>query len=257
MKLFLDELAGISGRVLLKYFRKNVKIEFKGKTNPVTQADKESEQALKEKIARRFPNDRFICEESCPLPGEIDKNSRYWIIDPLDGTVNFMHGLGIFCVSIAVMENGEVSSGIVYNPHTGEKYYAGKGKGAFRNGKRVSVSKINGLEKSLLVTGFPYYTYKNPKHIFDLFQRLSVKAQGMRRIGSAALDLCLVASGAFEGFWEENLGPWDVAAGSLIVKEAGGRVTDYSGGNDYIFGRKIVAANPAIHPKILKVIRAH
>ena len=256
MKKFLNVLAAEAGKILLKYFRTDLTIEYKSRTNPVTRADRESEQKIKSLIRKRFPNDRFICEESCPLPAKIDDKKRYWIVDPLDGTVNFTHGFGTFCVSIAVMENRQITAGVVSNPFTGEIFFAEKGKGTFRNGKKTYVSRIAKMPESLLVTGFPYYTYKNPKNVFALFNRFAVRAQGIRRLGSAALDLCYAAEGIFEGFWEENLGPWDVAAGSLIVKEAGGTVTDFSGGEDYIFGGNIVASNSKIHKNMLKIIDA-
>lgn len=254
MENFLNRLVAESGKILLKYFNKRIKIDYKGRTNPVTRADRESEQKIKHIIKKKFPADKFICEESCPLPDKIESASRYWIIDPLDGTVNFTHGFRTFCVSIGLMENRAITAGIVFNPFTGEKFTAIKGKGAFRNGKRIYASKISDMPKSLLVTGFPYYTYKNPKKIFKLFNRFAVNAQGIRRIGSAAMDLCHVAEGVFEGFWEENLGSWDVAAGSLIVEEAGGTVTDFSGGGKWLFGKNIVASNSKIHKKMLKII---
>ncbi|OQA90862.1 MAG: Inositol-1-monophosphatase [Elusimicrobia bacterium ADurb.Bin231] len=254
MKKFLTELSGISGKILIKHFRSKLNIRFKGKTDPVTEADRNSENALKKIISRKFPNDLFICEESCPSPSRIDNDKRYWIIDPLDGTVNYTHGFGTFCVSIAVMLHGEITHGIVYNPYSKEMFYAEKGKGAYKNGKKISVSKTRTIRKSLLVTGFPYYTHKNPKNVFQLFNTFAVTAQGVRRLGSAALDLCYVADGNFEGFWEENLGPWDVAAGSLIVKEAGGNVSDFNNGNNYIFGKHIIASNPYLHKQMFNII---
>ncbi len=254
MKTFLSEVAAESGKILLKYFRTDLKIEFKSRSNPVTRADRESENKIKSLIRKKFPRDRFVCEESCPQPEKIDAGKRYWIVDPLDGTVNFTHGFGTFCVSIAAMENGEITAGVVSNPHTGEIFFAEKGKGSFRNGKKILVSPNPKMQEALLVTGFPYYTYKNPKNVFALFNKFATRAQGIRRLGSAALDLCYVAEGIFGGFWEENLGPWDVAAGALVVTEAGGTVTDYSGRKNYIFGRNIVASNSKIHKNMLKII---
>jgi len=255
MEVFLNRLATESGKILLKYFGTNIRIDYKGRTNPVTRADRESERIIKKAIEEKFPNDKLICEESCPVPEAMDTRNRYWIIDPLDGTVNFTHGFRTFCVSIAVMENKEITAGIIFNPFTKERFFARKGKGAFKNGKRIFVSDISDMSKSLLVTGFPYHTYKNPKNIFRLFNRFATRVQGIRRLGSAAMDLCYTGEGIFEGFWEENLGSWDVAAGVLIVKEAGGTVTDFSGGENYLFGKNIVASNSKIHKNMLKIIK--
>jgi myo-inositol-1(or 4)-monophosphatase len=257
MKNFLIKLAHSAGKILEKYFysqTSDLALKYKSKNNPVTKADKESEDLIKSLIIKNFPNDKFICEESCPSVDELNRNIRYWVIDPLDGTVNFSHKLPIFCISIGVIENNESVEGIVYNPITKDLYYAKKGKGAYKNNKKILVSKIKNLYNSLLVTGFPYYTYKNPKNVFKLFNKFAITAQAVRRLGSAALDLCMVAEGIFEGFWEENLQVWDVAAGSLIVKEAGGKVTDYFGKDNYLFGKTIVATNGKIHKQMLDII---
>lgn len=257
MKNILIKMVKTAGKILEHYFKlPNLNIEYKSKNNPVTQADKESEEAIKEIILKNFPNDKIICEESCPnTQDSLDVNFRYWIIDPLDGTVNFTHKLPIFSISIAVMENNEVKEAVVYNPITKDIYYAKRGGGAYKNNKKILVSQIKNLYKSLLVTGFPYYTHKNPKRVFKLFNKFATTAQAIRRLGSAALDLCMVAEGIFEGFWEENLQVWDVAAGSLIVKEAGGKVTDYYGKDNYLFGKTIVASNGKIHKQMLKIIK--
>ncbi len=256
MKKFLIKIVETAGKILEKYFySQNLEIVYKSKNNPVTQADKESEEKIKEIISKKFPNDRFVCEESCPTVEELNKNTRYWVIDPLDGTVNFSHKLPIFCISIGIIENNEVLEGIVYNPITKDFYYAKKGCGAYKNNKKILASKIKNLYNSLLVTGFPYYTHKNPKSVFKLFNKFAIKAQAIRRLGSAALDLCMVAEGIFDGFWEENLHVWDVAAGSLIVEEAGGKITDYYGSGNFLFGKTIVASNGKIHSQMLKVIR--
>ena len=256
MKEFLIQITQQAGKILEKYFySQNLEVKYKSKNNPVTQADKESEEKIKELISKKFPNDKFICEESCPSVKELNKNTRYWVIDPLDGTVNFSHKLPIFCISIGVIEENEVVEGIVYNPITKDLYYAKNGTGAYKNSKKISVSKIKTLQNSLLVTGFPYYTHKNPKRVFTIFNKFSTTAQAVRRLGSAALDLCMVAEGIFEGFWEENLQVWDVAAGSLIIKEAGGKITDYFGGNNYLFGKTLVASNKKIHSQMLKIIK--
>lgn len=255
MKNFLEQLVKKSGETLEYYFNsKNLSIEYKSKNNPVTQADKEAEKVIIETIKSKFPQDEIICEESCPVINEIKKDKRYWIIDPLDGTVNFAHKLPIFCISIGILEKNNIVEGIVYNPITKDLYYAKKGFGAYKNNKKILVSKIKNLYNSLLVTGFPYYTHKNPKRVFKLFNKFAITAQAVRRLGSAALDLCMVAEGIFEGFWEENLQVWDVAAGSLIVKEAGGKISDYSGGKNYLFGKTIIASNKKVHNQMLEII---
>ncbi len=255
MKKFLYTLVKLSGKILVKYFTKNLTVEFKAKHNPVTQADKEAEEVIKNYITQKFPQDKFICEESCPEVNKIDNSTRYWIIDPLDGTVNFTHKLPIFCISIGILQERKVIEAIVYNPITEVIYYAKRGYGAYKNDKKILVSKTKNLYNSLLVTGFPYYTYKNPKRVFKLFNKFAISSQAIRRLGSAALDLCMVAEGIFDGFWEENLQVWDVAAGSLIVKEAGGKVTDYYGNNNYLFGKTIVASNKKIHYQMLEIIK--
>ncbi len=256
MKKFLYLLVKSAGKILLKYFNSNnLNVEYKSKNNPVTIADKETEYLLKNLILKKFPNDKFICEESCSTKVEINPSKRYWIIDPLDGTVNFTKGLNIFCTSIALMENNDIKYAIVYNPYTEELFYAQKNFGSFKNDKQIFVSKEKKLKNSLLVTGFPYYTHKNPKQVFDIFNKFSISAQGIRRLGSAAMDMCYVAQGVFDGFWEENLQPWDVAAGFLIVKEAGGKVTDYFGKNNFLFGKQLIASNNKIHSQMLKITK--
>lgn len=254
MKNFLYYLAHSAGQVLLKYFRKDIKIIYKDKNNPVTKADKEAEHLLKKLITKKFPEDKFICEESCQLPGKLSPETRYWIIDPLDGTVNYIHGLPIFSVSIGVMESNKIISGIVYNPFSKEIFFAQKGKGAYRNDKKIKVSKTKDINKAFLVTGFPYYTHKNPINVFKLFNSFSTKAEAVRRLGSAALDICNVASGIFDGYWEENLQAWDVAAGSIILTEAGGRLTDFNCSGNYLFGKQLIASNNKIHKAMCKFI---
>lgn len=255
MKNFLEQLVKKSGEILKYYFNsKNLYIEYKSKNNPVTKADKEAEKFIIKSIKEKFKDDFIICEESCPLIEEIKENKRYWIIDPLDGTVNFAHKLPIFCISIGILQQNRVIEGVVYNPITKELYYAKEGLGAYKNHKKILVSETKNLYNSLLVTGFPYYTHRNPKQVFNLFNKFAISSQAIRRLGSAALDLCMVAEGIFDGFWEENLQVWDVAAGSLILKEAGGKVTDYYGKENYLFGKTIVASNKKIHNQMLKII---
>ncbi|MEW6041508.1 MAG: inositol monophosphatase family protein, partial [Elusimicrobiota bacterium] len=184
-----------------------------------------------------------------------DDSFLYWSIDPLDGTVNFIHGLNQFCVSIGLMRASEPVVGVIFNPATGQLFYAVKNQGAFLNGKRIFVSKIRSIEKSLLVTGFPYAILKRQKRVTKVLKNFLIEGEGVRRLGSAALDMAYIASGIFDGFWEEGLNPWDITAGIVIVNEAGGRVTDYSGGSDFIFGKTIVCSNGLIHSRMLKLLR--
>ncbi|MBI3604992.1 MAG: inositol monophosphatase [Nitrospirae bacterium] len=178
-----------------------------------------------------------------------------WIIDPLDGTTNYVHGFPFFCVSIGLEYDGAVILGVVYDPFRNDLFYASKGTGAFLNGQPIRVSKENELRRSLLVTGFPYDFRENPGQIFSHFFQLSQASQGVRRTGSAALDLCYLAAGYFDGFWELNLSPWDVAAGSLIVEEAGGRVSGFNGEALSIYSKNILASNGQIHSQMAELLQ--
>ncbi|OGS19993.1 MAG: hypothetical protein A2252_01730 [Elusimicrobia bacterium RIFOXYA2_FULL_39_19] len=247
-----------AGKILLKYYRKGIDINYKGTGNPVTTADKESEQLVINLIRKNFPTHGIISEETNYANQNIKSLAKNytWIIDPLDGTVNYIHGLNIFAVSIGVVDSkGESLLGIIYNPVTKEMYYGEKGRGSYLNGKKLSVSKLTALNESLFVTGLPYYVRKDPERLLRNLVNFVVKTEGIRRLGSAALDMAYTAKGSFEGFWEEGLHSWDVAAGIVIVNEAGGKVTDYEGGSDYLFGRKIVVTNSKIHNQVLKVLK--
>jgi myo-inositol-1(or 4)-monophosphatase len=242
-------LAG--GEVLMKYFHRSITVDFKGAIDPVTVADRTSQETIKRKILKKYPAHSIIGEEDT----EHASCEEYcWIIDPLDGTVNFIHGLPIFAVSIALQHEGEIVSGVVYAPALKEMFIAERGKGAWCNGRKIRVSATGSLLRALTVTGFPYYVQADPDRVVRNFVQVLMKAQGVRRLGSAALDLAYVAAGRFEAFWEEGLAPWDVAAGSLVVTEAGGRVSDYRGKKDYINGRQILASNGVIHRKMLNLI---
>ncbi|MCL2390223.1 MAG: inositol monophosphatase, partial [Endomicrobia bacterium] len=209
---------------LLKYYDKTVNVEYKGETDPVTLADRNSQKTVIKVIKSVFPDHGVIAEED----GVSETEKSYcWIIDPLDGTVNFVHGIPMFCVSVGLKYKDEIISGVIFSPVTKEVFVAEKGKGAFLNGKKIRVSKEDKLIRSLAVTGFPYYMRKRPARVMKNFSNIALKTQGVRRLGSAALDLAYVACGRFEFFWEEGLKPWDIAAGELIVKEAGGIVSDY------------------------------
>lgn len=238
-----------SARVLRYYLGNLSEIGRKGEIDLVTKADIESENAIKKAIASVFPDHSFLAEESGITNGGSVK--ARWVIDPLDGTTNFAHQLPLFCCSIAFEYENEIMAGVVLNPVTGELFTAKKNGGAFLNGARIKVSDKETLKDSLLVTGFPY----NAAEVIDpIMARLSgclLAAQGVRRLGSAALDLCYVACGRFDGFWEQNLKPWDTAAGFLIASEAGARVTDFSNRAFQISMDELLATNGLIHSQMI------
>lgn len=210
------------------------------------------EQEIRARIERRFPSHTFLGEES---GGSSAAGAPFrWIVDPIDGTTNFAHGLALFCTSIALEVDGEVVVGVVYDPIAEELFTAERGQGARLNGRPLRVTTVATLIDSLLVTGFPYTATEERQEQLAIFTALLAESRAVRRLGSAALDLCCVAAGRFDGFWEQNLNAWDVAAGGLLVQEAGGRVSDYGGDHYSPFGRQIVASNGALHPKLLEVI---
>jgi myo-inositol-1(or 4)-monophosphatase len=222
--------------------------------NLVSEIDRGSEERIISVIRRHFPSHGILGEEG----GASNADAEYkWIIDPLDGTTNFLHGLPVFCVTIGIEHRGEIIAGVVYDPNLDILYTAEKGRGAFMNGRRMKVSATGELINSLLMTGFPYDVAQNPDHAVEHFVSFLMEARGIRRFGSAALDLCYVAAGRLDGFWEVNLHPWDMAAGVLLVGEAGGKVSDFDGGPLSIYGRKVLASNGVIHDAMLGVLRKH
>lgn len=228
------------------------RISWKGKIDLVTEADLQSEQHILQCLERRFPEDTFMTEETGRHgPG----SNRVWLIDPLDGTINFAHELPFFAVSIALQVEAETVLGIVYNPCTRELFEAAKSHGAFLNEKPIAVSRTPELVNSLLATGFPYTVHDDPGEVMRRFHNILVRGQGIRRMGSAAMDLCYVAAGRFAGYWEQDLNPWDTAAGALLVEEAGGRVTDFEGNGFTPFRTSIVATNSLIHDEMLAALR--
>ncbi len=230
---------------------KNIEMKQGEERNLVSEIDKGSEEKIIGIIKRRYPNHAILAEES----GASDSSSDYkWVIDPLDGTTNFLHGLPIFCVTIGVEYKGEIVAGVVYDPNLDELFTAEKGSGAFLNGRRLKVSSASSLINCLLVTGFPYDIAQNPDNAIGHFVNFLVEGQGIRRLGSAALDLSYVAAGRFDGFWEVNLNPWDMAAGVLFVREAGGKVTDFVGGESTIYKKQVLATNGIIHDAMLNVL---
>lgn len=244
----LEDLARRAGDILRKGYNQEHTIQFKGEIDLVTETDHASEDFLLAEIQSRFPGSHILTEESGNIEGN---NEGAWYIDPLDGTVNFAHGIPIFSVSLAFAVNGQMTLGAVYDPLRDEMFSAELGKGAFLNGKKIHVSSTTELGKSLLVTGFPYDTWNTELDNFKYFERLGKKTQGVRRLGSAALDCCYVAAGRFDGFWEFKLKAWDIAAGGIIASEAGGKVTAVDGKPDYLSNPiTILATTPGIYEEL-------
>jgi myo-inositol-1(or 4)-monophosphatase len=245
------EAAHRGAEVLLKKLGRISEINKKSAIDLVTDADLESEKAIIETIRSAFPDHAILAEESGLSQGE---STCQWIIDPLDGTTNFTHSLGLFAVSIACAVDKEIICGIVFNPVTKELFSAVKGTGANLNGSPIHVSGTDDIAESLLVTGFPYNVREVLDQIMARMARCLAVSQGVRRLGSAALDLCYVACGRFDGFWEQNLKPWDTAAGLLIAKEAGARVTDFTNKAYSIEAQELLATNGKIHHQMLDLI---
>lgn len=244
-----------AGKILKEGFETDFKINEKvGKNNLVTEFDFKSEKYIIDEIYNHFPDHQVLAEES-GYSAERNDEKPLWIIDPLDGTVNYAHGVPIFSVSIAVEIAGEIVAGAIYNPMLDEIFYAGKGIGAYHNGQIIRVSDENDFSRSLLVTGFPYNVNENPYNTLETFTKIIQQGSPVRRLGSAALDLAYVAKGRFEGFWEVKLQPWDVAAGILILREAGGSVINYDGNEFNLFDKTIIATNGLIEFQLLKIIR--
>ena len=224
----------------------------KSPNNFVTYVDKQSEDRLKERLSALLPGSGFIAEES---PDARMAENYNWIIDPLDGTTNFIHGIPLFSISIALMEGKNIVSGVVYEMNLAECFYAWAGSKAYLNGKEIHVSETSGINGSLFATGFPYYDYSKLDEYMNFFRFLLKNSRGARRLGSAAADLAYVACGRFDGFYEYGLSPWDVAAGALIVKQAGGRVTDFKGQENFLMGKEIIATNLNLYSNFMQAFR--
>ena len=235
---------------LVHFFNGDFKISNKeGINNLVTEADHAAEKAIIEVIKKDFPEHSILSEEI----GEIKTSSEYkWIIDPIDGTVNFANGIPLCCVSIGLEKDGKMIMGAVYNPLMNELFFAEKAMGATLNNKKITVSNKTEVAKSCLVTGFPYIYLDEPNGPLEIFEKFIRKGIAVRRLGSAAIDLCWVAAGRFDGFYEHSLKAWDSAAGSLIVKEAGGKITDFKGDVYSIYQTKILATNGKIHEEMIR-----
>lgn len=242
-----------AGRLLRDGLTNAHDIQYKeGAYNLVTEMDAFAEKTIIEMIRAEHPDHAFLAEESGAAAQQSDHR---WIIDPLDGTVNYAHGLPIFCVSIALEVRGVVEVGVIYNPMLDELFCAERGKGAGLNNRPIRVSPESDFKKTLLVTGFPYNAFENPKHCIDHFINFLKEGRPVRRLGSAALDLAYVACGRFDGFWEITLNPWDVAAGSLILTEAGGMITKLDGTAWTIEEPSLVATNGRIHEAMMEILR--
>lgn len=246
---FANEVIEKANKVILKNQFRVRKISYKKDfSNLVTNVDREVENLIINEITSKYPNHSIIAEES----GNKRKDPTYeWFIDPIDGTTNFAHGYPCYCISIGFSSGKVLQFGLVKNPANGDLYSAIKNKGAKLNNKKIHASKIKTLKESLLVTGFPYERKNLKNSNFKNFQNITLLTQGVRRDGAAALDLCYVAQGVLDGFWELNLSPWDVAGGVLIVQEAGGKVTDFKGNKFDVYKKGIVVSNGLIHKELL------
>ena len=248
---FAKEAAVEAGGILRHGFNKARKVRYKGRIDPVTEFDLKSEKLITRRIAQHFPDHEILAEEGS---AHGHKSDYRWVVDPLDGTVNFAHGFPIYAVSIAVAFRGEIVAGTVYDPERDELFWSAKGSPAYLNRRKITVSKERSLERSLLATGFAYDIGTARKNNLGLFARMAKKAQGIRRPGSAALDLCWLAAGRIDGFWELKLHPWDTAAAVLFVANAGGKISRIDGRKYSIYDPDLLASNGLIHAAMGRVL---
>jgi len=248
----MTAIAREAGTLLLQFFDKNIRIEYKGDADLVTAADRKSEALIRERIRQTWPGHDVLGEEE----GLRDTGSEYrWYVDPLDGTTNFAHGFPVFCVSLGLQHRGQMVAAVVYDPTRDEMFAAERAKGATLDDRPIHVSQTKLLKESLVGTGFPSHKrHKNPNIHF--YHQITLRSHGVRRAGSAALDLCYVACGRMDGFWEFNLNPWDTAAGVLIVEEAGGIVSNFRGGPFELHSRETLASNDLIHDELIREFQA-
>lgn len=257
LELLTKQVANLS-RVTGSYIRNEVKnlkgadVKHKGFNDFVTYVDETSEKKLVADLAKILPEAGFIAEED---NSRIKKDRYNWIIDPLDGTTNFVHGIPVFSISIALAERNKVIAGVIFEINLHECFYAWEKGGAFLNGNKIETSPSKEIKECLVATGFPYSDFSRIEAYTEVFLHLMKHTHGIRRLGSAAIDLAYVACGRFDTFYEYGLNPWDVAAGAIIVAEAGGSVTDFSGGENYLFGEEIIASNPYVHNEFLQIIQ--
>src|SRR5438309_11913646 len=248
----MAEIAREAGALLMKYFEARVKIEYKGDVDLVTEADRKSEALILERIRSEWPDHNVMGEEGT----RIESGSDYrWYVDPLDGTTNFAHAFPVFCVSLGLEFKGKRIAGVVYDPTRNQLFAAEQGSGTYLNNRPIRVSAVDNLAECLVATGFPSHKrHKNPNVFF--YHQITLRTHGVRRAGSAALDLCSVACGRYDAYWEFNLNPWDTAAGVLLVQEAGGRVSDFSNGPFDIASKEVAASNNLLHPQLLAEMQA-
>lgn len=251
---FAIETAREAGQILLEKFGKIEKITKKGDINLVTEADLASEALIIEKIKSYYPKHSVLAEEAGDAVVIGGSSSWKWIIDPLDGTTNYAHGYPCFCVTLSLEHEGEIVIGVTFDPTRNELFAAEKGSGASLNGRRIRVSETSNLGDALIVTGFPY-DFKDREDFARHLTQFLLRSRGVRRDGSAAIDMAYVACGRFDGFWEEGLNPWDVAAGYLMIEEAGGQVTYYNGEKFSVYTPPICASNGHIHGEMLEILR--
>lgn len=255
MKDFLEiakQAALASGEIQMQHYRREKQIEFKGEINLVTQVDKMCERQIVSMLQGAFPEHDILAEEGTGTR----KDSPYkWVIDPLDGTTNYAHGYPLFCTSIGLEYKGEIVVGVVYEPNLKELFLAEKGQGATCNGERIRVSKTSKLDEALLATGFAYNVKQVKNNNLDHFSNFILNARAVRRDGVAAADLCYLAMGRFDGFWELELQPWDLAAGFLMVEEAGGIVTDFRYKPFNIYMKEVLASNSLIHKEMIRILK--
>ncbi|MCD6459215.1 inositol monophosphatase [bacterium] len=231
---------------------KKISIEIKAVNDFVTEVDKQAESLIVSLLKKSFPDYGIMAEEN--YSDKTIPPNLYWVIDPLDGTTNYIHGFPSFCVSIGLCENKTPLMGVIYDPTRDELFCAQTGKGAFLNGSPITVSETKNMQGALIGTGFPFRNFAIMEKYLDCFSSVLKRCQGIRRPGSAAIDLAYVACGRLDAFWEHGLHPWDCAAGSIIIKEAGGTVTDFTGGKDYLFSRTFIASNTIIHNEIQEIV---
>lgn len=250
---YIEDLARRAGEILRTGYGQQHQIDYKGEADLVTEVDRASEALILGELMRQFPEHSIFSEESGERAGN---GTHTWFIDPLDGTLNYAHGMQAFCVSIAYEHNGALQLGAVYDPMANELFSAERGQGAWLNGKPIRVSNPPSLRESLLVTGFPYDVRTSPRNNFAEFERFSRLSQGVRRLGSAALDMCYVAAGRLDGYWQLKLSAWDLAAGALLVQEAGGVATGVLGQAEILRQQNgVLAASAGLHAEMLGVLR--
>ena len=250
---FAIQTARDAGRILAERFGRKIEISNKSEIDLVTESDLASERLIIERIKTYYPRHSILAEESGATNPHDHESEWRWIIDPLDGTTNYAHGYPCFCVSIGLEHKGRMEVGVVYDPLRDEMFAAERGQGASLNGRRINVSRTRSLSSALLCTGFPY-DVRERSEFARHFANFIMHAQGVRRDGAAALDLAYVAAGRFDGFWEEGLKPWDVAAGALIIEEAGGRISKYRGEPLDIYSPPVMASNGLIHDEMQRVL---